>query len=433
MERIRSHLPPSASSHSSPTHSVSLDRKQHTFPMEIYERSGMQYEVPRTSRDNRDDERDDPALKMRREERYQWQRHDLINPPVSTPKDSPIIRLPIVTHHHSANRRPSDMVSWRRGNTTWYNSTGQERIGARFGHVNVGGRIQPVGMVPLAQEEASTAKQHRAKTYSQYTLTSTPTTSRNGSSDHTSLWSHRYQPPPTLSHRQRTSSSRGRGNHQSVSPPLLSSRVIIPSNIVIPSALSPQSSSGTESPVETPEDSQGKRSTTDSWKSSPSPTPSLKRQKTNFGSQDTGFDKLDLLCAATLDLGPLSENPAGCSCPKSKCVALYCDCFKAGRRCSPTACTCLNCKNTVEESGANGARSKVRLLCFVVYSTFALPLLSHIIILRTNHGRCVIVIQRRSTRSWRVIQGRLQMLEMATLPISSNLASRHAIVFDPNA
>jgi hypothetical protein len=33
--------------------------------------------------------------------------------------------------------------------------------------------------------------------------------------------------------------------------------------------------------------------------------------------------------------------------------------FKAGRRCSPTTCTCLDCKNTIEESGANGARSKV--------------------------------------------------------------------------
>ncbi|CAJ1900302.1 unnamed protein product [Cylindrotheca closterium] len=69
------------------------------------------------------------------------------------------------------------------------------------------------------------------------------------------------------------------------------------------------------------------------------------------------FDKLDLLCAATLDLGPLQENPTGCSCPKSKCIALYCDCFKAGRRCSQS-CTCLDCKNTVEQSGPNGARSK---------------------------------------------------------------------------
>jgi hypothetical protein len=71
-----------------------------------------------------------------------------------------------------------------------------------------------------------------------------------------------------------------------------------------------------------------------------------------------GFDKLDLLCSATLEIGPLQLNPAGCSCPKSKCIALYCDCFKAGRRCNPDTCSCLGCKNTIDESGAHGARTK---------------------------------------------------------------------------
>ena len=71
-----------------------------------------------------------------------------------------------------------------------------------------------------------------------------------------------------------------------------------------------------------------------------------------------GFDKLDLLCSATLEIGPLHENPMGCSCPKSKCVALYCDCFKAGRRCDPATCSCTDCKNTVAESGLEGARTK---------------------------------------------------------------------------
>jgi Tesmin/TSO1-like CXC domain, cysteine-rich domain len=71
-----------------------------------------------------------------------------------------------------------------------------------------------------------------------------------------------------------------------------------------------------------------------------------------------GFDKLDLLCTATLEIGELHDNPTGCSCPKSKCVALYCDCFKAGRRCHPNRCSCLNCKNTIAESGIDGARTK---------------------------------------------------------------------------
>lgn len=71
-----------------------------------------------------------------------------------------------------------------------------------------------------------------------------------------------------------------------------------------------------------------------------------------------GFDKLDLLCTATLEIGELYDNSTGCSCPKSKCVALYCDCFKAGRRCHPNRCSCLDCKNTIAESGIDGARTK---------------------------------------------------------------------------
>lgn len=71
-----------------------------------------------------------------------------------------------------------------------------------------------------------------------------------------------------------------------------------------------------------------------------------------------GFDKLDLLCTATLEIGELHDNPTGCSCPKSKCVALYCDCFKAGRRCHPDRCSCMDCKNTIAESGIDGARTK---------------------------------------------------------------------------
>lgn len=70
-----------------------------------------------------------------------------------------------------------------------------------------------------------------------------------------------------------------------------------------------------------------------------------------------GFDKFDLLVSATLEIGPLQENPTGCSCPKSKCVALYCDCFKAGRRCNPINCNCTACKNTINESGPQGART----------------------------------------------------------------------------
>jgi Tesmin/TSO1-like CXC domain, cysteine-rich domain len=84
----------------------------------------------------------------------------------------------------------------------------------------------------------------------------------------------------------------------------------------------------------------------------------------------SGFGKLDLLCSATLEMGEMYDNPSGCSCPKSRCIALYCDCFKAGRRCNPDKCKCVDCKNTITESGANGARTRAiqSILGMYIYS-----------------------------------------------------------------
>jgi hypothetical protein len=64
---------------------------------------------------------------------------------------------------------------------------------------------------------------------------------------------------------------------------------------------------------------------------------------------------LDMLCSTTLELGPIQDNPTGCSCPRSNCIKLYCDCFKAGRRCTDL-CSCVQCKNTVAETRADGER-----------------------------------------------------------------------------
>lgn len=72
---------------------------------------------------------------------------------------------------------------------------------------------------------------------------------------------------------------------------------------------------------------------------------------------DGNPSSLELLCSATLNLGPLQQNTAGCSCPRSNCIKLYCDCFKAGRRCS-SECSCSNCKNTAAESGFDGERTR---------------------------------------------------------------------------
>ncbi len=126
------------------------------------------------------------------------------------------------------------------------------------------------------------------------------------------------------------------------------SRVVFPQNITIPKAISPSFNSLERG-------RHMKRPKSDALDRSASPPTKKSKGATNAG----GFDKLDLLCSATLDLGPLQENPTGCSCPKSRCIALYCDCFKAGRRCDPSKCSCLNCLNTVKESGPKGARSMV--------------------------------------------------------------------------
>lgn len=210
------------------------------------------------------------------------------------------------------------------------------------------------GMVPVSSHEEETRhRQHRSSSYGSTTSASTYTTVVSSTRQ-----PHAY-PSGSISNRE---SALLPSSHR---PSMHSSMVVIPKNIVIPKAIAPGppesmviDSAASTSPTE--QSLTAKRSS-DSSESSPR---QVKRTKISC-SPDTArlegrFDKLDLLCSATLELGPLQDNPTGCSCPKSKCIALYCDCFKAGRRCNPSACTCLNCKNTLAESGADGARSKVR-------------------------------------------------------------------------
>lgn len=44
------------------------------------------------------------------------------------------------------------------------------------------------------------------------------------------------------------------------------------------------------------------------------------------------------------------ETKPRCTCKKSKCIKLYCECFKAGTYCSHL-CFCINCKNNHQHEG----------------------------------------------------------------------------------
>lgn len=114
--------------------------------------------------------------------------------------------------------------------------------------------------------------------------------------------------------------------------------------------------------------------------SSPATVPSIseesaekenKRPKTIECSNNT-FGNLNILCQAVnmVTVKNKQENELKhsivmknmvrsktCSCPRSRCIKLYCECFQEGRLCS-ISCSCKKCKNTQEETGPHGLRTK---------------------------------------------------------------------------
>jgi hypothetical protein len=46
-----------------------------------------------------------------------------------------------------------------------------------------------------------------------------------------------------------------------------------------------------------------------------------------------------------------------CTCPKSRCLKLYCICFQRGLFCDKEYCKCFDCKNKLEHNGPDGERT----------------------------------------------------------------------------
>ena len=60
---------------------------------------------------------------------------------------------------------------------------------------------------------------------------------------------------------------------------------------------------------------------------------------------------------------PLTDRP--CKCSSSRCLKLYCECFRNGFFCDEKLCTCKNCHNNEEHNESRGAREIAikRILC----------------------------------------------------------------------
>jgi hypothetical protein len=276
----------------------------------------------------KDDERDDAFVASKPRVAYRWSHSD------TSSSTSSHDRMSVIGAAYRGSGARAYIATRLQGHPIWNQSSGWHSMRNVDSYRWHSRRQRPIGMVPLSHKgpNESTAVHRVPSSYPE--------------SDGTLRTMYTNENPSGLLTSSKTSLNRG--EHPSALIPH-TSRAVIPKNLVFPKEL-------VSPPITIGQPSETRRKRLGASSAIPSAAKRAKRSEPLEGQ----FDKLDLLCSATLELGPLQDNPAGCSCPKSKCVALYCDCFKAGRRCSPN-CSCLDCKNTIEESGANGARVKVRM------------------------------------------------------------------------
>lgn len=312
MESVSSCSPPS-SSDDNMTRSLPSASTNRADPGRLFQlaRSEMLAMQTKDAVAARDDERDDALVANKRSEGQIRLLHDTMQPMVhegGSLTDSDDRNL---AERRYVDAMHCDYPMWHRS-SGWFPSRSHALVSSRSYHLY--DRVRRNGMVPLLQEKPHAPRPIKSTHYGPLGGTS---------SGFTRVVSSQW-PRDNRSQSRIPRTSSARGGRTSFAPNY-SSRVVIPSDIIIPKEIT-TSSRDAISPAE---ESIGKRSNSDSSNSSPSPS-SAKRVKTHSKPLEGRFDKLDLLCSATLELGPLQDNPTGCSCPKSKCIALYCDCFKAG-------------------------------------------------------------------------------------------------------
>eukprot|EP00980_Cylindrotheca_fusiformis_P021446 scaffold8301_cov184-Cylindrotheca_fusiformis.AAC.14 len=275
-----------------------------------------------TNGDSQVDERDDAFVASMPRVAYRWSHAGVV--PFNASE-----RIGVIGGRDNRSVARSYASSILRGPPMWNQNSGRHSMRSFESHRWHNRPHHPIGMVPFSRSLGRNESSFTHRVPSSNSESDMPLRNQNGSENPPRvLKTERYLP------RKRSSGCISEG-----------SRVVIPSTLIVPKELA--SSNIADSPANEALQKRQAASNGDL---------SISKRTKRSELLEGRFDKLDLLCSATLELGPLQDNPAGCSCPKSKCIALYCDCFKAGRRCSPS-CSCLDCKNTILESGANGARS----------------------------------------------------------------------------